>query len=161
MYFRQLMWEQNWAHSCKVAPHDQLPSKPSHNCCSCCLSLPLQIELWYVLWLTIPPAAKFAPLSMFILLKTWMLWKSIMNYGWFGQNVVSEGTVRQWCRMFKHGQTNVHDEEQSGRQAICSDWWSCSNCWPKKFVKDGTSQFQNFVWISTNFMLCSLRDYHC
>jgi hypothetical protein len=37
-----------------------------------------------------------------------------------GQNVMSEGTVRQRCRMFKDGRTNVHDEEQSGQLAICS-----------------------------------------
>jgi hypothetical protein len=24
----------------------------------------------------------------------------------YGQNVMSEGTVRQWCRMFKAGQAN-------------------------------------------------------
>jgi hypothetical protein len=30
----------------------------------------------------------------------------------YGQNVMSEGTVRQWCRMFKDGRTNVHDEEE-------------------------------------------------
>jgi hypothetical protein len=28
------------------------------------------------------------------------------------QNVMSEGTLRQWCRMFKDGPTNVHDEER-------------------------------------------------
>jgi hypothetical protein len=28
-----------------------------------------------------------------------------------GQNVMSEGTVRQWRRMFKDERTNVHDEE--------------------------------------------------
>jgi hypothetical protein len=39
----------------------------------------------------------------------------------YGQNVMSEGTVRQWCRMFKDGQTNVHDEERSSRPAICSE----------------------------------------
>jgi hypothetical protein len=33
----------------------------------------------------------------------------------YGQRRTSEGTVRQWCRMFKDGQTNVHDEEQSSR----------------------------------------------
>jgi transposase len=40
----------------------------------------------------------------------------------YGQNVMSEGTVRQWCRMFKDGRTNVHDEERSGRPAIYSEW---------------------------------------
>jgi hypothetical protein len=29
----------------------------------------------------------------------------------YGQNVMCEGTVGQWCRMFKDGRTNVHDEE--------------------------------------------------
>jgi hypothetical protein len=33
-----------------------------------------------------------------------------------GQNAMSEGTVRQWCRMFRNGRTNVHDEERSGGQ---------------------------------------------
>jgi hypothetical protein len=39
----------------------------------------------------------------------------------YGQNVMSEGTVRQWCRMFKDGQTNVHDEERSGLPSVVSD----------------------------------------
>jgi hypothetical protein len=29
----------------------------------------------------------------------------------YSQNVMTEGTVRRWCRMFKVGQTNVHNEE--------------------------------------------------
>jgi hypothetical protein len=29
----------------------------------------------------------------------------------YSQNLMSEGTVRQWCRMFKDGLTNVHNEE--------------------------------------------------
>jgi hypothetical protein len=28
----------------------------------------------------------------------------------YGQNVMSVGTVRRWCRLFKDGRTNVHDE---------------------------------------------------
>jgi transposase len=38
-----------------------------------------------------------------------------------GQNVMSEGTVRQWCRMFKDGRANVHNEERSGRPSAVSD----------------------------------------
>jgi hypothetical protein len=34
---------------------------------------------------------------------------------------MSEGTVTQWCRMFKDGRTNVQDEEQSGRPSVVSD----------------------------------------
>jgi hypothetical protein len=39
----------------------------------------------------------------------------------YGQNVMSERTVRQWCIMFKDGRTNVQNEERSGRPAICSE----------------------------------------
>jgi transposase len=39
----------------------------------------------------------------------------------YGQNIMSEGTVREWCRMFKAGRTNVQDEERSGRPTICSE----------------------------------------
>jgi hypothetical protein len=38
-----------------------------------------------------------------------------------GQNVMSEGTVRQWCKMFKDGKTNVHDERQSDRPSVVSE----------------------------------------
>jgi hypothetical protein len=34
---------------------------------------------------------------------------------------MSEGTVRQLCRMFKDGRTNVHDKERSGRPSVVSD----------------------------------------
>jgi hypothetical protein len=29
----------------------------------------------------------------------------------YGRNEMSDGTVRQWCRMFKDGRTDVQDEE--------------------------------------------------
>jgi hypothetical protein len=47
----------------------------------------------------------------------------------YGQNVMSEGTVRQWCRMFKDWRTNVHDEERSGQPSVVSD--DLAKCWPK------------------------------
>jgi hypothetical protein len=39
----------------------------------------------------------------------------------YGQNIMSEGTVRQLCRMFKDGRTNIHGEERRSRPAICSE----------------------------------------
>jgi hypothetical protein len=39
----------------------------------------------------------------------------------YGQNVVNEGTIRQWYRMFRDGQTNVRNEEHSARLAFCSE----------------------------------------
>jgi hypothetical protein len=38
-----------------------------------------------------------------------------------GQNVMREGTVRQRCRMFKGGRTDVHDEERSDRGYLYSE----------------------------------------
>jgi hypothetical protein len=68
----------------------------------------------------------------------------------YGQNVTSEGTVRQWCGMFEDGQTNVHNEEPSGWPSAVRD--DLSECCPK-FVKDGTSRFQNFY---VNFHKCNV-----
>jgi hypothetical protein len=39
----------------------------------------------------------------------------------YGQNLMSEGTIRQWCRMFKGGRTNVRNEEQSFQPSVVSD----------------------------------------
>jgi hypothetical protein len=38
----------------------------------------------------------------------------------YGQNIMSEGTVGQWFRIFKDGSRNIHDEERSGQPAICT-----------------------------------------
>jgi hypothetical protein len=82
----------------EVASHDSLSYKRSHNWSPIVCSCLLLSDLWRVLRFIIPPAAVY------------------------GQNVMSEGTVRQWCRMFKDGRTNVHDEERSGRPSAVSDW---------------------------------------
>jgi hypothetical protein len=39
----------------------------------------------------------------------------------YGQNVMSEGTAKQWCRMLKDWQTNVHDEVQSSWPSVVND----------------------------------------
>jgi hypothetical protein len=39
----------------------------------------------------------------------------------YGQNVMNEGTVRRWCRMFKDGRTHVHDEERGGRLIVYTE----------------------------------------
>jgi len=39
----------------------------------------------------------------------------------YGNEVMSEGGVRQWCIVFKNDRTNVHDEERSGRPTIVTD----------------------------------------
>jgi hypothetical protein len=40
----------------------------------------------------------------------------------YDQNEKCEGNVRHRCRMFKNGQTNVHDEERSDRPSVVSDY---------------------------------------
>jgi hypothetical protein len=75
---------------------------------------------------------------------------------------MSEGTVRQCRRMFSDGRTNVHDEEWSGRPAICSEWWSCSKCRPESLWKKALHNFRTFLWISTNlYEIITIRlGYH-
>jgi hypothetical protein len=46
---------------------------------------------------------------------------------------MSEGTVRQWCRMLKYGETNVYDKERSGLPSIMSD--DCVQGFDKKISK--------------------------
>jgi hypothetical protein len=52
---------------------------------------------------------------------------------------MSEGTTREWCRMFKNGWTDVHHEERSGWPAICDDLVQSVD---QNIVKDGALQFQ-------------------
>jgi transposase len=61
----------------------------------------------------------------------------------YGQNIMSEGSVRQWCRMFKDGRTNIQDEERSGGPSVVSDDL-VQNVDEKKTAKDRALQFQNF-----------------
>jgi len=39
----------------------------------------------------------------------------------YGDNAMSDGTVRKWVRMFNEGRENVHDEARSGRPSLVSD----------------------------------------
>jgi transposase len=39
----------------------------------------------------------------------------------YGHNIMRRGTLRQWCRIFKDGRTDVHDEERSGRPSVESN----------------------------------------
>jgi hypothetical protein len=32
----------------------------------------------------------------------------------YGENTMSDGMVRRWCRMFSERRMNVHDDDQSG-----------------------------------------------
>jgi hypothetical protein len=61
----------------------------------------------------------------------------------YGQNIMREGTVSQWCRMFRDGRINVHDGERSGRSFVVSV--ELVQSVDQKFVKGGASQFQNFL----------------
>jgi hypothetical protein len=107
-----------------------------------------------------PPATKFALLSAFFALKKISAREIHREFceAVYGQNVMSEGTVRQLCKMLKDGRTNVPEEERSGRPHVVSD--ILFKVLAKKFVKDGASQFQNFRVNFHNFTHYSLRDYY-
>jgi len=39
----------------------------------------------------------------------------------YGDNVMSDGMVRKWVRMFNEGRENVNDEARSGRPSLVND----------------------------------------
>jgi hypothetical protein len=60
-----------------------------------------------------PVRCKLGVVVYFLHAKNRVPQKFIVNYviSVYGQNVMNEGTVRQWHRMFTVGQTNVHGKE--------------------------------------------------
>jgi hypothetical protein len=56
--------------------------------------------------------------------------------------LTSQGTVKQWCRMFKDGRKNIHDEGRSDWPYVVSD--DIVQIFYQKFVKDGVSEFRKF-----------------
>jgi hypothetical protein len=39
----------------------------------------------------------------------------------YGENVMTDGMVRKWVRMFNEGRENLHDEARSGRPSLVND----------------------------------------
>jgi len=39
----------------------------------------------------------------------------------YGDNAMSDGTVRKWVRMFNEGRENVHGEARNGRPSLVND----------------------------------------
>jgi len=39
----------------------------------------------------------------------------------YGDNVMCDGMVRKWVRMFNEGRENVHDEARSGRPCLVNN----------------------------------------
>ena len=39
----------------------------------------------------------------------------------YGDNVMSDSSVREWCRKFRDGHTDVHDEGGQGRHSTLTD----------------------------------------
>jgi hypothetical protein len=60
-----------------------------------------------------------------------------------GQNVMSEGTVRQWCGMFKGVRTDVQDEEQNGWTSVLND--DLVQSVDQKFLKMALHNFRSFL----------------
>jgi hypothetical protein len=38
----------------------------------------------------------------------------------YGENALSDGMVRRWCRMFSEGRMNVHGDDRSGRLSLAT-----------------------------------------
>jgi hypothetical protein len=39
----------------------------------------------------------------------------------YGEGVMSDSSVRKWCRMFNAGRTNVHNEERPGHPSFITE----------------------------------------
>jgi len=39
----------------------------------------------------------------------------------YGDNIMSDSCVREWCRKFRDGRTDMHDEGGQGRHSIVTD----------------------------------------
>jgi hypothetical protein len=39
----------------------------------------------------------------------------------YGENAMSDGMVRRWCRMFSEGRMNVHDDRSDRPSLVTSD----------------------------------------
>jgi transposase len=39
----------------------------------------------------------------------------------YGDNVMSDSCVREWCKQFEDGRTDVHEEGAQGRHSIVTD----------------------------------------
>jgi len=39
----------------------------------------------------------------------------------YGDNVMSDSCVREWCRKFRDGHTDLHDESGQGRHSVVTD----------------------------------------
>jgi hypothetical protein len=149
--------------ACKVAPHDSLPCKPSYNwspsVCSCLYRVSYDVSSNRY-----PARCEIRPVIHFLHSKNMSvaeLHHELCTVV-YGKDVMSEGTVRQWCGMFKDGQANKCSRWRAKWSTICCEWWSYSKRWATS-VKDSSSQFQNFrvnFHKSPNCMHSSLRDYY-
>lgn len=61
----------------------------------------------------------------------------------YGEGAVNEGNVRKWCRLFKEGRPNVHDEERVGLPSSIMD--GLKEKVNAKFGETGDSQFLNYT----------------
>lgn len=48
----------------------------------------------------------------------------------YGLNVMREGLVRKWVRMFNGGRNNIHNAENSGYPSLAM-WKFGAQCWRK------------------------------
>jgi len=73
----------------------------------------------------------------------------------YGDNIMSDRCVREWCRKFRDGRTDAHDEGGQERHSIC-DRWTRSKSRPTLAWKTSFHDIRTFWRISTNFeaLLC-------
>ena len=68
----------------------------------------------------------------------------------YGPNFMSDKCVREWCRKFRDGRTDVHYEGGQGRPSLVND--DLVHTFTKWFASDVDSLSLNFHWNSLKFV---------
>jgi transposase len=72
----------------------------------------------------------------------------------YGQNVMNKGTIRQWCRMFKDGRRDVHDEERGRPSVVSRDLVQSVD---QKICERRRFTISELFFVNFH---CSVREYH-
>jgi hypothetical protein len=67
----------------------------------------------------------------------------------YGENAVSDGMVRRWCRTFSEGRTNVHEVDRRGRPSLITT--DLLIMWMGRLEKTEDSPCLSWVHISRTF----------
>jgi hypothetical protein len=76
----------------------------------------------------------------------------------YGQNAMSDGMVKSWCRIFSEGRKNIHDDDRNGRPSlVTADLLDQVNEKIRESIKFIMSELSH---ISRTFLFFTARNRH-